>query len=295
MADELTHNHRLPDIESVQLLVAIADLGSIGAAATALAVSQPSASKRLRLLERQLGVALIERGPRGSRLTEHGRTVTEWARVVLESARALVIGAQALREDAAATLSLAASQTIAEYLFPNWLAAHDRPRAVRLRVTNSAGVVDLVRAHEVDLGFIESPGVPRDLASRLLATDRLVVVVAPSHPLARRRRPVTAAELRDTRLVVREDGSGTRATLERALGMLPSSYLELDSNSAVKVIVLGGTGAAVLSTLAVASELADGRLVEVPTQDLDLRRSLRAVWPRGRRLIGAAAEFLASV
>jgi DNA-binding transcriptional LysR family regulator len=286
---------QLPDIVSLRLLVLIADLGSIGAGAAAAGVSQPSASKRIRLLEQHLGIALLERGARGSQLTEHGRTVTGWARAVVEAARTLVVGARALHAGAAGGVSTAASQTIAEYLFPHWLAKlRDQSISVRLRVVNSAGVIELVRARDVELGFVETPIVPRDLASHVVATDRLVVVVAPGHPLARRRSPVSARELAATRLVMREGGSGTRATLERALRGQTQTYLELDSNAAVKVIVSSGTGAAVLSTLAVAAELADGRLVEVPTRDLDLRRPLRAVWPRGRRLVGAAAEFLAA-
>src|SRR6266511_5108278 len=77
---------------------------------------------------------------------------------------------------------------------------------------------------------------------------------------------------------------GQTCALPIALSGAPRDFLELDSNAAVKVVVAGGTGVAILSTLAVASELADGRLVEVPTTGLDLRRSLRAVWPKGRRL-----------
>ena len=286
---------QLPDLESLSLLVSIADRGSIGAAATAAGISQPSASKRIRALEHRLGVALLERGPQGSRLTEHGRPVVDWARAVVDSAQTLVVGAQALRADAAAGVSTAASQTIAEYVVPQWLARmRDREISVRLRVANSTGVIDLVRAHEVELGFVETPVVPRDLAVQVVARDRLVVVAAPGHPLARRRAPVAADELAALPLVMREGGSGTRATLERALAGEARAYLELDSNSAVKVVVASGTGVAVLSTLAVAGELADGRLVEVPTTGIDLRRSLRAVWPRGRRLVGAAAELLAA-
>jgi DNA-binding transcriptional LysR family regulator len=286
---------QLPDLASLQLLVLIADRGSIAAGAALTGISQPSASKRIRLLERHLGVPLLERGVRGSQLTEHGRTVVAWARAVVESAQTLVVGAQALRAGAAAGVSTVASQTIAEYLFPHWLArARELSISVQLRVTNSAGVIELVRAHEVELGFVETPTVPRDLAGKVVATDRLVVVVGPDHPFARRRTPVAASDLAATQLVMREGGSGTRATLERALQNHAHTHLELDSNAAVKVVVSSGTGVAVLSTLAVAGELADGRLVEVPTQGLDLRRALRAVWPRGRRLLGAAAEFLAA-
>lgn len=287
---------QLPDLESLSLLVDVAELGSIGAAAASAGISQPSASKRIRLLERQLDIALLNRDTRGSQLTERGRTVVDWARTVVDSAHTLVVGAQALRTDAAAAVSVAASQTIAEYIVPQWLARmRDRSISVRLRVSNSTGVIALVRNHEVELGFVETPVVPRDLASRIVAKDRLVVVVAPSHPLSRRRRPVPAGELAAMPLVMREGGSGTRATLEGALaGQAAQAYLELDSNAAVKVVVASGTGVAVLSALAVAAELADGRLVEVPTTGLDLRRFLRAVWPRGRRLVGAAAELLAA-
>jgi molybdate transport repressor ModE-like protein len=284
---------RLPDLDSLLLLVNIADQGSIGAAATAAGISQPSASKRIRALERRLGVALLDRGPHGSRLTEHGRTVLDWARSVVDAAQTLAVGAQALRTDAQAEVSIAASQTIAEYIVPQWLARmRDQLISVRLRVANSSGVIDLVRHHDVELGFVETPVLPRDLASRVVAKDRLVVVVAPGHPLARRRTPLAAAEVAGLPLVMREGGSGTRATLERALAGPARTYLELDSNAAVKVLVASGTGVAVLSALAVAGELADSRLVEVPTTGLDLRRSLRAVWLRGHPLVGAAAELL---
>lgn len=287
---------RLPDLGSLRLLVEVADQGSIGAAAAQLGLSQPSASKRIRLLERELGVALLERGARGSVLTDQGRTITDWSRSVLEAARTLVVGASAMRTSVRAKLTSAASQTVAEYLFPHWLAVlseRNQHTSVALQVANSGAVIELVRRHAVELGFIESPTVPRDLASRTVATDRLVVVAAPGHPWTRRRSPVVGEELVRTRLVLRESGSGTRATLERALPAEPADYLELDSNSAVKVVVAGGTGVAVLSGLAVAGELADGRLVEIPTAGLDLDRSFRAIWPRGRRLLGAAAEFLA--
>lgn len=286
---------QLPDLDSLALLVAIAELGSIGAAAAAAGISQPSASKRIRALERRLGVALLDRGPQGSQLTEHGRTVVDWARTVVDSARTLVVGAHALRADAAAEVATAASQTIAEYVVPQWLARmRERSVQVRLRVTNSAGVIDLVRSHDVQIGFVEAPAAPRDLTSQVVAKDRLVVVVAPSHPLARRRIPVPASDLAAMPLVMREGGSGTRATLERALDGAARTFLELDSNAAVKVFVASGGGVAVLSALAVAGELADGRLVEVPTTGVDLCRSLRAVWLRGRPLVGAAAELLAA-
>ncbi|OIQ93198.1 HTH-type transcriptional activator CmpR [mine drainage metagenome] len=161
---------------------------------------------------------------------------------------------------------------------------------MQLRVANSQEVIAALRAREIELGFVETPQVPSDLRRRRVASDRLVLVVAPDHPLARRRHPLGRDELAETPLASREDGSGTRDTLRMAIGRpMVAPAVELDSNAAVKVLVGSGSFPAVLSELAVANELRDGRLVEVPLEGVDLARSLDAVWRRGMRL-GAAAE-----
>ncbi|MGV9574718.1 LysR family transcriptional regulator, partial [Streptomyces nigra] len=89
--------HRVPDLGAMELLLAVARLGSLGGAARELGITQPAASSRIRSMERQLGVALVDRSPRGSRLTDAGALVTDWARRVVEAAEAFDAGAQALR------------------------------------------------------------------------------------------------------------------------------------------------------------------------------------------------------
>ena len=284
------------DLEALRVLTLVADLGSISAAARAEQISQPSASKRIQVLERQLGLELLDRRTRGAVLTDHGRLVTGWCRAVVDAADALVTGSGALSARAAEQLNIGASQTIAEYLAPSWLGEfrrRDATLSVHLRVANSQGVIAALRAREIELGFIETPTVPADLLSRPVATDRLVLVVSPDHPLARRRTPVSREELAGMPLASREDGSGTRDTLRLAVGAaMTDPVVELDSNAAVKVLVSSGSYPAVLSELAVANELRDGRLVEVPLSDVDLRRSLNAVWRRGTRLRAGAGRFL---
>ncbi|MEW1907470.1 LysR family transcriptional regulator [Kitasatospora sp. NPDC085895] len=291
---------RLPDPESLRLLVLVAETGSLGGAAARLGIAQPSASKRLSALERQLGLVLLDRTRRGSRLTDAGAAVVEGAQRVLLELDRLVTGAQALRSRRDAELKVAASMTVAEYLLPAWLGELRRRRPelqVSLQVTNSEHVPDLVRTGAAGLGFIEAPQPPSGLSTRQVAGDRLLVVVAPGHPWARRRRPLDAAELAATPLVLRERGSGTRDTLDRALRRAGAGdsrrLLELGSATAVRNAVIAGTGPAVMSELAVRTAVADGRLVEVETEGIDMRRSLRAVWPSGRTPTGPAAELLA--
>lgn len=287
--------HRVPDLAALELLLAVARLGSLGAAAREVGVTQPAASSRIRSMERQLGVALVDRSPRGSRLTDAGALVTDWARRVVEAAAAFDAGARALRDRRDSRLRVAASMTIAEYLLPGWLLAlhAERPdTAVSLLAGNSAKVAELLLAGEADLGFVEGLSVPTGLDSAVIARDRLIVVTAPGHPWARRRRPVTAQELASTPLILRERGSGTRQVLDAALGGLARPLIELSSTTAVKASAVSGAGPSVLSELAVGEELSMRRLVSIPVEGVFLHRELRAVWPTGHRPTGPARELL---
>ncbi|WP_455358048.1 LysR family transcriptional regulator [Streptomyces sp. SYSU K21746] len=291
-------SHRVPDLGALELLLAVARLGSLGRAARELGITQPAASSRIRAMERQLGVALVDRSPRGSRLTESGALVTDWAGRVVEAAEAFDAGAQALRDRRDSRLRVAASMTIAEYLLPGWLIAlrGERPgTAVSLQAGNSAAVAERLLAHEADLGFVEGLATPEGLDSAVIGRDRLLVVAAPTHPWGRRRKPLDPAELAATPLILRERGSGTRQVLDAALaayGGLAEPLLELASTTAVKAAAVSGHGPCVLSELAVGEELSSHRLAEIPVEGVSLRRDLRAVWPTGTRPAGPARDLL---
>jgi DNA-binding transcriptional LysR family regulator len=283
------------------LLLSVARLGSLGLAAAEHGISQPAASTRIRRLERQLGVALIERSPRGSRLTPDGELVAGWAQAAIDAAAALDAGVASLRARSDAVLRVAASMTVAEYLLPGWLTAlraRDPRTAVNLTAGNSAEVAAAVLDGGADLGFVEGPDLPAGLASHQVGADRLTVVVPPGHRWVRRRSGITAQELAATPLVAREPGSGTRRHFEEALraqaglDQVPP-VAELSSTTAIKSAVAAGIGPAVLSSLTVAPEIAAGKLRTVKVTDVDLSRRLLAVWAAGRQLTGPAANLRA--
>jgi len=292
-------SQRVPDLDSLELLIALGSTGSLGRAARARGLSQPAVSARIQRMERLVGLALVERTARGSSLTGAGALLADWAREVLAAAAVLDAGISSLRGSHDGRLRVAASLTVAEHLLPGWLVAlaARRPQtAVSLLAVNSAEVVRQLLAAEAELGFVEGPGVPAGLQAKVIGHDRLLVVVPLAHPWARRRRPVGGVELTVTRLVQREATSGTRAALEAALvqyGPLAAPLLELSSTGALRSAVVAGAGPAVLSSLAVREDLAAGRLVEVPVKGVDLRRSLRAIWPRGQAPTGPARDLLA--
>ncbi|MGJ7907828.1 LysR family transcriptional regulator [Actinopolyspora sp. H202] len=289
------------DLTGYELLLSVAEFGSIGQAAGSHGMSQPAASARLRQLEADVGTALLERGARGTRLTTAGELVASWAQATVEAASDLAAGIAALRADRHGHVRIAASLTVAEYLLPRWLIAlraADPETVVALDSGNSAEVATKVLAGTADIGFVETPEVAGGLSAREVARDELALVVAPSHPWANRRREPRAKELAATSLVSRERGSGTRLALERALrehaGLETAEpLLEVSSTTAIKAAVTGGIGPAVLSARAVSTELAAGTLVRLGVTELNLTRSLRAVWPEGTPLRGPARDLLA--
>ena len=286
---------RVPDLAALEVLLSVARTGSLNSAAREAGVSQQAVSARIRAMEAQTGVALVHRTPRGSRLTAEGAVIAECAARLLDVAAELDAGIEALRHDRRGRLRISDSSTIAEQLLPAWLASFraaaecpgsgGRAPDIVLTEENTETVIAQVAAGTADIGFTEGPHQPAGLRSRVIGHDRLVVVVAPGHPWARGRSPVSAAELNSTSLVGREGGSGTRDTLSVALAarlgpgtpQAPAA-LSVSSTAAVRAAVLAGAAPAVISELAVAEDLAAGRLVAIQIPELDLRRTLHAIW-----------------
>ena len=317
------------DLGALRALREVSRHGSIAAAAAVLGVSQQALSARMRTLERSMDITLLARTPTGSHLTEQGRLVVGWAEDVLDAADRLEAGLRSIRSGVSHRLAIAASQTVAEHLVPHWLvelrsvelrsvelhsieqasveqasveqAADGLPTVVELTVANSTGVIELVRDVKVRLGFIETPHLPADLVTAQLRDDEMLVVTAPGHPWARRRRPLSLAELAATPLVMREAGSGTRVTLTDYLAaqhppLSARIAMELGTSAAVRSAIAAGVGPGVLSRLAVRDDLVLGRVVAIEVAGPPLTRQLTAVWrpdldplpPEGGRLLAVA-------
>ena len=274
----------VPELAALDLLRSVISHGSVSRAARAHGITQPSASSRIRSLERQLGVTVLDRSPTGSRPTPDGQLIATWAESVLDAAQRLATGVEALRARQAGLLRIAASYTIAEYLLPPWLERFLQQRpddSVTLDVTNSRTVLERVESGSVDLGFIESPIAPSTMHHQVVGTDELITVVSPRHRWAELG-AVDLPTFASTPLVVRELGSGTRHALDDELARLgidpPTSALDLGSLSAVRIAVINGSAPTVISRLAVAGDLATGSLVEISVEGLHVERRLLAVW-----------------
>ncbi|MFT3831003.1 MAG: LysR substrate-binding domain-containing protein [Opitutaceae bacterium] len=278
------------------LFHAVAQAGGISAGAAAARVSQPAVSKQIAELESALGVQLLERLPRGCRLTEAGEILASyaarWRTLEADAAQAI----EEYRGLKRGRLNVGASLTIAGYLLPRALAEFHRQYPeieLRVRTANTRQIQAALLEGSLELGLTEGVHDAPELDSEVFLEDELVAIAPPKHPFLKRG-DVTAREFCREPLILREPGSGTRAAIEQALRRKKLSVeplLSLGSPEAIKGAVCCGMGLAIVSRLSVDQELRSGALAIVALQDLTIRRPLRRQRLRGRNESPAAARF----
>lgn len=265
--------------------LALARSGSVRGAAAALVVTEPAVSAAVGALQRDLGVDLVTRQGRGIVLTPAGETLARYA------AELLGLRDQALREiRQVRALRLAAVTTAGEYVVPPLLKAFrgERPDVqITLEVGNRATVFERLARREVDLAIGGQPPAGAGITGTRLLDYRLVVVAASDHEVG---------DPADETWLLREQGSGTRATVERFLtdnGIAPRSTMTLGSNGAIKQAVAVGLGVTLLSNHAAGPELASGLLRRVQMEGAPLRRTWFVLQRDGGAELPEAAAFRA--
>lgn len=279
----------------LRTFVAVAAAGSVNVAARRLLVSPPAVSAAVGSIERELGVALVERAGRGLVITPAGEVFARYARrvlAVLETAKEAT--AEALDPERG-QVRLAAVTTAGEHVVPRHLASF-RSRypdsSISLEVGNRNRVWDALEEHEVDLAIGgRPPGGSRFVS---LATRPNVLVLVAAGRGKPSVREVDLDTLAQSVVLVREEGSGTRGTAEELfdeLGVDPR-LLTLGSNGAIRESVQVGLGITLISRDAVARELDEGALEEWRCADLPRQRAWHVVARADEPLPATAALFL---
>ena len=294
-------------LEQLRIFVAVAEHEHVTQAARELNLTQSATSAAIAALEGRYATKLFDRIGRRIALTEAGRLFLIEAKAVLQRARAAETVLADLAGLRQGTLSLAASQTVGHYWLPRVIHRY-RSRypgiALSLSLGNTETVAEMVHDGAADLGFIEGDIDDPVLAVRPVAEDRLVLVVAPDHPWARKP-PTSPQEFRAAAWICRERGSGTRSILEAALPALGIAReelrigLELPSNEAVCTAVEAGAGVTIISRLVVERALTAGLLVaiavDLPKRNFSiLRHNERYVTVASSAFVDLAAEALSA-
>ncbi|MBI4502511.1 MAG: LysR family transcriptional regulator [Gemmatimonadetes bacterium] len=279
-------------LHRLELFLAILDAGGVGRAARARNISQPAVSEHLRGLEAHFGIQLFDRAGRTLRPTPAAREIEPYARQVLDLVREAGRVARGIQGLERGSLTIGASTTPGTYLLPAALGRfHDAYPGVTLNllIENTREIERRVAAGQVDLGVIGEAPLLQGLVADQWLTDRLVLIVARGHSLARRRSP-SPQLLRNERYIAREAGSSTRAVAERYLARLGVSLapaMELGSTEAVREAVAAGLGVALVSRLAVR----DRGAVPVVLAGPQWKRDLLVIRRAGAALSPPAAKF----
>ncbi|GAA5086168.1 DNA-binding transcriptional LysR family regulator [Thermocatellispora tengchongensis] len=298
------------DSESLRTFLAIHRHGGVTRAAAALFRSQPAVSRRLALLERELGMPLFERVPGGVELSEAGRALLPYAERALAALSDAEAAVRAVRSPGAGSVAVALVGTLAGTgLTPvlRGFAARHPGVELTLRTATSHEVSELVRRAEVGLGLRYGSGEAPELCHEPLFSERLVLVAAPDHPLAALPAPTLAdlagmGGMGGMRWITFPElpgrGEASAAYVRRAMeeaGVPEDRVLRIDSLTAQKRLVEAGFGIAMLPESGVQEELAAGSLAAVEVAGLAVAVPVTVVTRRDGFLGAAARTLLAEL
>jgi DNA-binding transcriptional LysR family regulator len=279
------------------LFHAVAEAGGISRGAASARVSQPAVSKQIAELEAALGVRLLDRLPRGCELTEAGKILANYARrshlLETETARAI----EEYRGLKRGRLAIGASMTIGGYLLPAVIREFHRRQPeieIHLEIANTQNIQQSLLDSSIEVGLTEGLIESEELESTVFFQDELVAIAPAGHPLLESG-PVPVGQLCREPFIMREEGSGTRAVVEKALRrkrIKIRPFLSLASPEAIKNMVATGLGIAIISRLVVGLELQTGSLGIIPLKDFTIRRPLHLQRIRGRSRSPSQVQFL---
>jgi DNA-binding transcriptional LysR family regulator len=268
---------------------------SVSRAAEKLHVTQPAVSMQLRQLEEAVGMPLLEQIGRKIQLTDAGQDFQQYAVAAVGQLKQMEDAMAERRGIKKGRVELAIVST-AKYFVP-MLLVHFRKRfpevEVVLQIHNRESIMNLLIRNEIDLIIMGRSPDNIDCSAVAFATNPLGVISAPGHPLSRRRN-ASMAILNDQDFVVRENGSGTRQSMERLFAehhVNPHIVMEMPSNETIKQAVMAGMGLSFLSLRTIRQELASGHLVLLDIDGLPLMRHWHVTHLTSKRLSPVAKEL----
>jgi len=280
------HGAKMAD-RRLQVFYTVAKLLSFTKAAETLHMTQPAVTFQVRQLEEHFNTRLFDRTHNRVTLTEAGRKSYEYAEDIFELYAEMENSVKELTGDVSGALTLGASTTIAEYMLPSLLSGFTKKFPdiqLRLKVSNTEGIVSMIENSMIDLGIVEGPVTNKNLIVEMCRVDNLVVIVPPEHELTSRD-SISMDELMHYSFISREEGSGTRDVIMdhmTKMGLDKNNLnicLELGSPESIKGAVEAGMGVAIVSSATIEKEL---KLNILSKLDLDpaLERSFSFVRQR---------------
>ena len=291
------------DLTSLQLFVAVCELGSIGKAAEWLRISQPALTKSIHRLEDELQVKLFERNSRGMQPTAFGECLRTHASALSTGLNQLRADLQALKSGTEGIVEVGAPPIVAPEVFARAIARlnQERPRVlVRLSTELSPQLIHAVQAGRLDfvVSFITSDTAPSGCSQKFLFSDRLVIAARAHHPIVRQKR-ATVRDVAGYSWILPHKGNLHRQRLElafEAAGIpFPQPVIECDSGPFLRAALHELECLTLVSKLSVKAEETHGTLKTVELDSDFMTRQIGITWRNDRGLSMAAQRLMAIV
>jgi DNA-binding transcriptional LysR family regulator len=264
-------------------------------AADELSLTAPAISMQIREMEGDLGIELFLRTGRRVELTTAGEYFLVYAKRVAANLRDAEITLSKLRGNEGGTLKVGLVST-AKYFLPQLLARFKEDHfglQVRLEVRNRDQMVEMLRDGDIDMAIMGRTPSDMDTRVEVFAPHPHAFIASPDHPLAREQ-GIGPAALNQVELISREQGSGTRAIMERFLrdrGLTPRVSMEMSSNESIKQAVMANLGISFVSLHTVGLEVLHGKLAVLDVDETPIARAWHVVALNGSAQSAAAEAF----
>lgn len=282
-------------LTQLQVFLKVSQTGSVTRAAEELHLTQPAVSIQLRNFQEQFDLPLTERVGRRIFLTDFGKDIARSADTILQQVAGIQFKAHAHKGLLTGRLKLSVVST-GIYMMPYFLAPFMKTNAkveLNMDVTNRSGVIASIEENEVDFGLVSILPAAPTVEHMEVVENKLYLVG--NRDAKFRKAPYPKRIFRELPLIFREEGSGTRLTMERFIEKNQLSVIrkmQLTSNEAVKQAVLAGLGYSIMPHIGIRSEIEANRLQIIPVAGLPIRSTWRLIWPKGKTHSPVAAAFL---
>ena len=268
----------------LEVFIKVVEKQNFSKAGEELHMTQPAVSQYIKALEESLGTRLLERSSRYVYLNQAGEIVYRHAKEILALYAKMQTSLDDLTNHARGSISIGASYTFGEYILPRIIAKLRKNYPLimpSVKIQNTQQIIELVAAHQIDIGIIEGSFHNEKLYTEAISYDEMFVVASPDHPLVVETTKVRSiTDLRDEMWILREKGSGTRQAADKLFemySMAPKNIMEFGSNQIIKESVEEGLGISLLSKWAIENELNDGYIGTIPVLELPFKRTFSIV------------------
>ncbi len=293
-------------LDQLRILKAIVDEGSFKKAADSLFVTQPAISLQVQNLEKQLEIAIFDRGGRKAQLTEAGKILLNYCEKILGECQETCKAIEDLNNLKGGSLIIGASQTTGTYLMPRMIGLFRQKFpdvSVQLQIHSTRRTGWSVANGQIDIAIIGGQ-LPLELNESLkvipFANDEVALVLPTNHQLAKLKE-LKKEDLYNLSFITLDAQSTTRKVVDQLLSSsgldVQRLHIEMELNSleSIKNAVQANLGAAFLPVVSIERELLGGSLHRPIVGDLEVKRELKVITNPGRYSSRAAKAFIEDI